>query len=131
MSRRKIILPAVVALFVALSASAAAEQQSQKAQKGRFLRLTKDDAGSPLALEAAVVRYEAADSEQRGLKVDLISAVHVADRSYYQELNRLFKTYDAVLYELVAPAGTRVPKNGGTGGNPVSMLCSTKTAPWR
>ena len=36
------------------------------------------------------------------LAVDLVGAVHVGDKAYYQELNKLFKNYDAVLFELVA-----------------------------
>lgn len=34
-------------------------------------------------------------------RVTLIGAVHVADESYYDELNMLFKKYDRVLYEMV------------------------------
>ena len=54
--------------------------------------------------------------------VDLVAAVHVAEGSYYRQLNREFRKYDAVLYELVAPEGTKVPKGGGSSGSPVSML---------
>jgi hypothetical protein len=36
------------------------------------------------------------------LRVDLVAAVHLADPAYYAELNRRFRQYDAVLYELVA-----------------------------
>jgi hypothetical protein len=54
--------------------------------------------------------------------------VHVADRAYYEELNRLFAKYDAVLYELVAPQGTRIPKGGGAGSShPVSVLQNAMT----
>jgi hypothetical protein len=47
------------------------------------------------------------------LKVDLVAAVHVGEASYYRKLNKIFKDYDALLYELVAPEGTRIPKGGG------------------
>ena len=46
------------------------------------------------------------------LQVDLVAAVHVGSRSYYETLDRLFKHYDAVLYELVAPENARVPRPG-------------------
>ena len=36
--------------------------------------------------------------------VDLVSAIHVGDSSYYAELNERFRNYDALLYELIAPA---------------------------
>jgi hypothetical protein len=55
--------------------------------------------------------------------VDLVTAVHIGEKSYYEQLNREFEGYDAVLYELVAPEGTRVPKGGGAGsGSFISML---------
>ena len=40
--------------------------------------------------------------------VDLVGAVHVGEKDYYEQLNQLFTSYDAVLYELVAPEGTRI-----------------------
>ena len=44
---------------------------------------------------------------QGQLRVDLIAAVHVADREYYERLNRIFAGYDSVLYELIAEADLR------------------------
>ena len=41
-----------------------------------------------------------------------MAAVHVGSGSYYETLSRLFKEYDAVLYELVAPENARVPRPG-------------------
>jgi hypothetical protein len=92
--------------------------------KSKFLRLRRDDKGEPVALETAVVRYVPADDTRDGLAVDLVGAVHVGEKGYYEELNRLFTAYDALLYELVAPEGTRIPKDGRRegGGNPVSAL---------
>jgi pheromone shutdown protein TraB len=41
-----------------------------------------------------------------GQQVDLIGVVHIADHSYYQELNQRFTAYDSVLFELVGdPSG--------------------------
>ncbi|MGI9221546.1 MAG: hypothetical protein ACR2QS_11000, partial [Woeseiaceae bacterium] len=34
---------------------------------------------------------------------DLVSAIHIGDASYYQDLNKRFEDYDAMLYELIAP----------------------------
>lgn len=39
----------------------------------------------------------------RGVTVDLIGAVHVADASYYAELQKRFATYQKLLFELVKP----------------------------
>ena len=64
-----------------------------------------------MALETAIVTYVPADGENRGLTVDLIGATHVGEKSYYEQLNRHFAEYGAVLYELVAAEDTR-PKPG-------------------
>jgi len=109
---------------VAALAAEPAEQQGM----GRFLRLRVKDK-TPLALEAAVVEHVPIDCGQTGPAVDLVAAVHVAEPGYYAKLNRLFRDYDAVLYELVAPEGARVPKGGPTGGgSPVSAIQTGMTA---
>lgn len=81
----------------------------------KFIRLRRDDAGKPVALETAIVRYVPADGS-KNLEVDLIGAVHVGDKAYYDKLNERFTGYDVLLYELVAPPGAKIPK-GGRGGN--------------
>lgn len=67
-----------------------------------FARVVHDDDGEPLALQIALTRYVAGNAT-----VDLVGAVHVGDRGYYQELNQRFRDYDAVLFELVAPEGAQ------------------------
>ena len=83
-----------------------------KAKEPNYIRVTRDDHGNPLALETSIVRLVPQGNEHPGLAVDLISAVHVADKGYYEALNKRFADYDVVLYELVAPEGTVVPKGG-------------------
>jgi hypothetical protein len=106
--------------------SASAEKKAEGAgaleEATKFLRLRRDDDKRPLAMETAVAHYV---SEKRpGVSVDLVGAVHVGDESYYEALNKLFTKYDVVLYELVAPEGTRVPKGGrkGPSTHPVGAL---------
>jgi hypothetical protein len=101
---------------------------AKRSQKTEFVRLARDQKKQALALETAVVSYVPRDCGQTTPTVDLVAAVHVADRAYYEELNRLFAKYDAVLYELVAPQGTRIPKGGGAGSShPVSVLQNAMT----
>ena len=76
--------------------------------KAKFLRIKSDQNDQPLALQLANARYVPISGIPNDMYVDLISAVHIADESYYDNLNKLFKTYDVVLYELVAEEGTRV-----------------------
>ena len=87
----------------------------------KWVRILADKKGRPLAMQTAVVRYVKADDVEEGKSpgdykqyVDLVGAVHIGDLAYYRELNRRFKKYDAVLYELVAPEGTEVPRGRGT-----------------
>ena len=88
-----------------------------------------DKRGKPLALQTAIVRYEARQTandsgteavdpktgkgERAKIVVDLIGAIHIGDRAYYRQLNRRFRQYDALLYELVAPEGTKVQRGRG------------------
>jgi hypothetical protein len=86
----------------------------------KFIRLTKEN-DQPKSLDTAVTSYRADSPE--GVTVDLIGAVHVGERSYYSKLNKQFDQYDVLLYELVAPEGTVIPKGGHREGtNPVAFL---------
>ncbi len=82
------------------------------AQEPKFIRL-KEKGGKPVALEIAITRYT---NRSKTVTVDLVGVVHVGDRAYYEKLNKRFPKYDVVLYELVAPPGTRVPAGGKKSG---------------
>jgi len=88
---------------------AVAGRQVATPQPTRFLRVKRNDSGKPLALQTAITRYR---PEQGDLVIDLIGAVHIGERKYYRQLNEQFELYDSVLYELVAPQGTRIPAGG-------------------
>jgi len=86
----------------------------EKWSGSHFLRVTRDNQGTPIALETAIVRFEGhyrpggrESGPPAAVKVDLVAAVHLADPAYFRELNRRFQGYDAVLYELVAPPDAR------------------------
>ncbi|HET9272935.1 MAG TPA: hypothetical protein VFO09_01545, partial [Methyloceanibacter sp.] len=55
-------------------------------------------------------------------EIDLVAVVHVGEQAYYRRLNREFEKYDAVLYELVAPEGTRPTRSAERSDNPLAML---------
>jgi hypothetical protein len=90
--------------------------------KGQYIRVKRDKENDPISMETAIVRFEPKEGDPKSLSVDLISAVHVGEKSYYDALNKRFESYDVVLYELVAPEGTRVPKGGKTDGNALSSV---------
>jgi hypothetical protein len=95
--------------------------QPDASRPTKYLRVSRGEDQEPTALETAVTRFVGQRGDAR-VQVDLIGAVHVGERSYYDELNKLFTSYDAVLYELVAPEGTRVEPGQRKSGHPVSFL---------
>jgi hypothetical protein len=99
-----------------------AAEQKHTDEAGKFIRLGRSEKGDAVALEVSIVKCVPMDCSKDRPTVDLISAVHVAEPDYYDRLNKLFKQYDAVLYELVAPEGITVPQDGARSGHPVSML---------
>jgi hypothetical protein len=86
-----------------------------------FLRIRRDSSGNPISLQTTVTRFRSKDGR---LLVDLIGAVHVGEKSYYDKLNRQFTQYDSLLYELVAPEGARVPNENArrSSGNPLTWI---------
>jgi hypothetical protein len=105
-----LVLSALCAAAPAVRAAgdvAAGATAPQPRSIGEFLRIQDGDDGRPRALQVAVASYSAVEPGG-DVTVDLIGAVHIGDPPYYAGLNALFTGYDVVLYELVAPAGTRV-----------------------
>lgn len=100
----------------------AAARAERKAATSAFLRLVRNDQGEPAALETAIVHYVPRDCGRQGPTVDLIAAVHIGEKEYYEQLNRRFADYDVVLYELVAPEGTRIERGDTRNRHPVSAL---------
>ncbi len=102
-----------------------AKAKARPASADQFMRVRKDAKGQPLSMDTAVVSYVLADGSKPDVQVDLVGAVHVGDKAYYDGLNKLFESYDVVLYELVAPEGTRIPKDGrknGGSGHPIGAM---------
>ena len=91
----------------------------------QFVRIDEDDKAA--RLQTTVTRYE-----KDGVSVDLIGAVHIADRAYYEDLNRRFAGYDVLLFELIG--GEKLPKRRakkkeGGGGDPLNdMFAMMSTA---
>ena len=120
-------LSVLLILLVTFSFSLAKESNKTpitEKNKTSFLRINKEGS-TPVALQLANVRYVPENGIPSDLRVDLISAVHVADKSYYENLNKLFKTYDVVLYELVAPEGTRVGDKAASEGKGLLSMIQT------
>ena len=97
-----------------------ADTKPAKKEDLKFVRVSKEGK-KPLALQTAVVKYKSDSKETEGVEVTLIGAVHIAEKSYYQDLNKLFTEYDALLYEMVSDP-KQVPVPGERGSSPVSSV---------
>ena len=108
-----------------LSPVAAEEDQaSKKDQPGEapvpeaedatdFIRIEEDE--KVARLQTSVTRYA-----KDGVTVDLIGAVHIGDKKYYDDLNQSFEKYDALLFEMVGGEkmeGGRIPDREEKGGD--------------
>lgn len=78
-----------------LLGSAGAIEDEATGKPTEFIRFVEDDRGARLQTGIATYRNEA------GVTVDLIGAIHVADKIYFEKLNERFTRYDALLYEMV------------------------------
>jgi hypothetical protein len=85
---------AIPTLLLLLSFSSSA----RAATDSKFIRFVADQSGGG-SLDCSIVTYRNND----GVTVDLIGAVHVADKSFYDDLNKRFEQYDSLLYEMVKP----------------------------
>ena len=102
---------------------AQAAADSDQLKKPKWVRVVRDTRKRPISMQTASVRYQGDKGPHSGITVDLISAVHIGDRTYYKQLNSHFEQYDALLFELVAPEGTRVARGRGTtNAHPVGAM---------
>ncbi len=98
------------------------DAKQPKKEKLKFVRVAKDENKKPVALQTAVVTYKSDSKDSEGVEVTLIGAVHIAEKSYYLDLNDQFKKYDALLYEMVMDPSQGVPEANQRGSSPVSSV---------
>ncbi|MFK7909084.1 MAG: hypothetical protein AB8F34_00625 [Akkermansiaceae bacterium] len=60
----------------------------------QFIRVARDE--NNVRLQTGITTYAKND-----ITVDLIGAIHIADTGYYTQLNKEFKNYDALLFEMI------------------------------
>jgi hypothetical protein len=95
----------------------------QKVEPAKFLRFVEEGKTGG-RLETAIATYE----NDKGQKVHLVAAVHIADSGYYAALNKTFEGYDALLFEMVKPKDVELtgkgiqPDDGGGSINLVRLI---------
>ena len=109
-----------------------AEEQAKNTGPAKAVKLsdvmrvnTPEGKRQPQSLDTAIVHFVDA---RRKISVDLVAAVHVGDKAYYEELNKRFKKYDAVLYELVAERDVVPEKKAAGDKSEHSVLSSIQSS---
>jgi len=90
--------------------AAKAEKSAEaKNDVDKYVRISKTESEKPKALQTSVVTFIGqTGTKYEGRSVDLVGVVHIGQLEYYQDLKKRLSIYDVVLYELVAPDGTRI-----------------------
>lgn len=93
----KFLIFALVCHFVAFQVPANEGKASDFDDFLRYVELGEESG----KVETGIVTYR----NLRGVEVQLIGAVHVGEAEYYSTLQKRFSEMDALLYEMVKPAG--------------------------
>src|SRR5689334_10781732 len=95
----------------------AAKADALDTEPAEWLRFVDDGKGGG-KLQVATGTYK----NDAGVTVRLFGAVHVGEKAYYDSLNKDFEHCDALLYEMVKPAGADAPRPGQPSKSMVSMF---------
>ena len=112
MKTRRLMRFSVIVICLISSAFSYAEDSegsgSAVEQPAMYVRVV-DENGQPKAMQTAIVGYQGKQgTPNEGVQVDLVGVVHIGEAEYYADLNKRLGEYESVLYELVAPDGTRI-----------------------
>ena len=111
----------LIALFAFIApcarAQADAKARAEADKETKFLRFVEDADGGG-KLETAIATY----TNDKGQVVELVSAVHVGERKYYQTLDKRFAGYDSLLYEMVKPKNAPAPLPGQRSDSMISAF---------
>jgi hypothetical protein len=90
------MLARIVAIFYVSFSTVRAESPPLRdlPRRTESIRVVEDEVAA--RLQTSIARWE-----KEGAVVDLIGAIHIADKNYYDTLNQIFPQYDSVLFEMV------------------------------
>jgi hypothetical protein len=95
-----------VCFAIGVAAVVTAETASNE-PLSNFVRFSEDGHGGG-KMQAAVTSYVNDD----GVRVDLLSTMHIGEQAFFRDMSKRFPKYDAVLYELVAHRGEEATEEG-------------------
>ena len=84
----------LITFVVSISLPVTLWAEKIKPDATEFIRVQRSE--KQVTLQTAVTRYSKGNTH-----VDLIGAVHIADKEYYQKLNKDFKAYPVLLFEMI------------------------------
>lgn len=114
---------ALVALSLASNLTWGDKPPKKESGEESFIRIVRSERGTPVAMETSVAHFTNGKQDDKRIDVDLVSAIHVGDKKYYERLNEIFQSYDALLYELVAPEGTTpADRPADADSHPVALM---------
>lgn len=93
-----------------------------------YVRIRRTDANVAQALETSIIRLQNSEKHPDTI-VDLIGAIHLGEKQYYEKLNEVFKQYDVLLYEAVMPAAA-VRQGLRPGGGKGSRRITSDEVEW-
>jgi hypothetical protein len=102
--------------------AAAVEAQPEKGE--RWIRVVEEDGGEKIKLQLVSREYRLADGA--GPSVFLTGAVHVADATFYKELQAFLDAKDVVLFEGVKPPGAGKLDHNAELGNDEALAKATE-----
>jgi len=91
-----------LSLLILASVSCAGPLTVLKAERSFSDFIRVEQTVEQAQLQTAITSYSKGD-----VTVDLIGAVHIADKAYYENLNGIFDTYEVVLFEMIAGKGVK------------------------
>ncbi|HAV61526.1 MAG TPA: hypothetical protein DCY13_04075 [Verrucomicrobiales bacterium] len=111
-------VPLLVLLVIGLMSGRAADAPAVPAGFSKeFIRFTKTGSGEGHVDTAVKSYFREGD---RAL-VTLAAVIHVGDAAYYEKLQKLFESYDSVLYEMIRDRDAEPASEVGT-DHPVSQM---------
>lgn len=83
-------------------------QKSENIERMFICTVVQPNSQLTTALQTSIIRLTGT-GQYKGTTIDLVGAIHLGDKKYYESLNVLFKDYDSVFYELVYTGNTQIP----------------------